>query len=84
MVATFEPVPKDKVPPRPTKKTSSAAKLIKMIEEMPSGEIYVVTPEGTETIRGLKTSIGRIASARSIEVEQWANEEGTALYVEKK
>ena len=44
-------------------------------------EVLKITPDEGKSLRGLKTSVGRITSSAKITVTSW--DDGTHLYVQK-
>lgn len=57
--------------------------LIDVIENLPDDKAVKITPDKGKSIRGLKVSVGRIASARNIEIQTETSEDGKILYVKK-
>jgi hypothetical protein len=79
----YKYVDESKAPAAPKLTTGNTEKLRKMVEDLPLGKVAVVTPAEGQSIRGMKTSIGRIASTRSFKIQQWQSEDGKTLYVKK-
>jgi hypothetical protein len=65
----------DKAPTPPAHKGAGKAQaFIELIESLPADKVAEITPEDGQTVRGIKVSIGRIASARKIEIQSWDSE----------
>ena len=68
--------------PAPPKKLSKvASELLEALSGLKKDEVLKLTPDEDKSIRGLKTSVGRIASNATVKVESW--DDGTAVYVKK-
>ena len=65
--------------PRPVSKT--AAEILAVLNRLKDGQVAKVTPSDDRSIRGLKTSFGRVASNHGIKVTSW--DDGTYLYVKR-
>ena len=69
--------------PEPPAKPSSkrAAEFIEMVENLPKNKVAKISPKEDQSLRGIKVSVGRIASNRSIKVRTW--DDGTHVYVRR-
>ena len=66
-------------PPRPVSKT--AAEILGILNRLKEGQVAKVTPSDDRSIRGLKTSFGRVASNHGLKVTSW--DDGAYLYVKR-
>ena len=70
--------------PAPPKKVSKAtAEILAAITALKKDEVLRLQPDPGKSLRGLKTSIGRIASSNNLKVESWSDANGDYLYVRK-
>jgi hypothetical protein len=68
--------------PVPPKKVSKVAQeVVLALQALKKDEVLKISPEADKSIRGLKTSIGRISSNAGIKVESY--DEGGFVYVKK-
>jgi len=68
--------------PAPPKKLSKVAnELMSALSNLKKDEVLKITPDTGKTLRGIKTSVGRITSGANVKVETW--DDGTAVYVKK-
>jgi len=68
--------------PSPTKKASKVAtEFLDAFNSLKKDEVLKVVPDEGKSLRGLKTSIGRIASNQGLKVDFW--DDGQALYVRR-
>lgn len=68
--------------PAPPKKMSGVAtELVNGINSLKKDEVLKLTPDEGKSLRGLKTSVGRISSSHGLKVESW--DDGEALYVRR-
>lgn len=69
-------------PPAPKKTGSSKAKMfIELIETLPEGKVAEIDPEEGQSVRGIKVSVGRVASTRGITIQSWDSD--GKVYVKK-
>jgi len=68
-------------PPPPKKLSKVASELVTALNELKKDEVLKLSPDEGKSMRGLKTSVGRITSNAGIKVESW--EADGALYVKK-
>lgn len=68
--------------PEPPKKMSQVAQqIVGGINGLKKDEVLRLQPDEGKSLRGLKTSVGRITKSHGIKVESW--DDGRALYVKK-
>jgi len=68
-------------PPRPLSK--GAAETLRIIQGIKDGHVARVTPEESQTIRGLKASFTRVARGQGIKIQTWTVDDDPSLYVRK-
>ncbi|HYH12623.1 MAG TPA: hypothetical protein VD789_09745 [Thermomicrobiales bacterium] len=56
-----------------------AAEIVNGISSLKKDEVLKLVPDEGKSLRGLKTSVGRITATHGIKVESW--DDGEALYV---
>ena len=66
-------------PPPPKKLSKVASELLAALTTLKKDEVLKLTPDEGKTVRGLKTSVGRISSNAKMKVESW--DDGTSVYV---
>lgn len=66
-------------PAPPRKMSKVAAEIVNAINSLKKDEVLRLTPDEGKSLRGLKTSVGRISSSHGLSVESW--DDGEALYV---
>jgi hypothetical protein len=70
--------------PAPPKKVYKAtAEFLVALNNLKKDEVLRLTPDDGKSLRGLKTSIGRIASENALKMESWSGTDGDVLYVRK-
>ena len=67
----IEVIKASEAPPPPPKMTKQAAELFDQLTRLKKDELLRLTPDDGKTVRGLKTSIGRIASNGGVRVESY-------------
>lgn len=70
-------------PPPPKKMSQVAEQLMSALKDLKKDEVLRLEPDEGKSIRGLKTSVGRITSNAGVKVESWTDQDETALYVKK-
>lgn len=68
-------------PPPPKKVSKVASELIEALNNLKRDELLKITPDTGKTVRGIKTSVGRVSSSAKIKVESW--DDGVSVYVKK-
>ena len=70
-------------PPPPKQMSKVAEQLVSALNSLKKDEVLKLEPDEGKSIRGLKTSVGRITSNAGIKVESWTDQDETAMYVKK-
>ena len=78
---TIERIKASEAPAPPKKLTPQTAEILSALNGLAKDEVLRLQADEGKTIRGLKTSIGRIASNAGIKIESWSVDD--ALYVKK-
>ncbi len=78
----IETVKASDAPPPPKKLSKVADQLVSALNGLKKDEILKVQPDEGKSLRGLKTSVGRISSNAGIKIESWSVDDET-LYVRK-
>ena len=68
-------------PNPPGKMSKIASELIASLSGLKRDEVLKITPDPGKTLRGVKTSVGRITANAKVKVETW--DDGTSVYVKK-
>ncbi len=79
---TFETMKLSDAPEAPKKLTKVAEQMVSALNSLKKDEVLKLSPDDGKSLRGLKTSLGRIASNADIKVESWSVDDNT-LYVRK-
>ena len=79
----IETIKASDAPPPPKKMSEAAREMLNAITRLKKDEVLRVQPDPDKTIRGLKTSVGRIASNNNLKIETWTDAEQGYLYVRK-
>lgn len=79
----IETIKASDAPPPPKKMFETAREMLNAITSLKKDEVLRVQPDPDKTIRGLKTSVGRIASNNDLKIETWTDAEEAYLYVRK-
>ena len=78
---TFETMKLADAPEAPKKLSKVAEQMVSALNGLKKDEVLKLSPDDGKSLRGLKTSLGRIASNAKITVTSW--DDGTSLYVQK-
>lgn len=78
-----EVIKASEAPEAPKKMSKGTAEILGAIQGLKKDEVVRLTPDEGKSIRGLKTSVGRIASNNNLKLSSWTDPEETALYVKK-
>ena len=70
-------------PPPPKKMAKATAELLAAMNGLKKDEVLRLTPDPGKGLRGLKTSVGRVASGSGLKIESWTDEAQEFLYVRK-
>jgi hypothetical protein len=69
--------------PAPPKKMSKASsEIYNAIVKLKKDEVLRIQPDPDKSLRGLKTSVGRVASSNDLKIETWSDEDDV-LYVRR-
>jgi len=68
-------------PPRALSK--GAAETLRIIQGIKDGQVAKITPDGSQSIRGLKASFTRVARGQGIKIQTWTVEDDPHFYVKK-
>ena len=79
----IEVIKASEAPPPPRKMSKVAEQLVAALNSLKKDEVLRLEPDEGKSLRGLKTSVGRITSNAGIKVESWTDQDETALYVKK-
>ena len=79
---TIETIKASEAPPPPKKMSKAAEEITNALSRLKKDEVLRLTPDEGKSMRGLKTSVGRISSSSGIKVESWSVDD-EALYVRK-
>jgi hypothetical protein len=63
--------------------SKGTAELLNAINRLKKDEVLRLQPDPDKSLRGLKTSVGRLASSNNLKLESWSNEAQEYLYVRK-
>ena len=77
----METIKASDAPPPPKKMSKVAAEMVSAINALKKDEVLRLVPDEGKSLRGLKTSVGRISSSHGLKVESW--DDGAALYVRR-
>lgn len=70
-------------PAPPRSQSKGAADALRIIQGIKDGQVAKVTPDGSQTMRGLKASFTRVARGQGIKIQSWTVEGDPTLYVKK-
>lgn len=79
----IETIKASEAPPPPKKVSQATQEILDAINRLKKDEVLRMQPDSGKSMRGLKTTIGRIASNNDLKVESWADPEEDFLYVRK-
>ena len=78
----IEVIKASEAPAAPPKLSKAAEQLVNARKGLKKDEVLKLQPDEGKSLRGLKTSVGRISSRAGIEIESW-NVDDQTLYVRK-
>ena len=78
---TIEVIKVSEAPQAPKKLSKVADQLVTALNALKKDEVLKLSADEGKSLRGLKTSVGRITSNAGIKVTSW--DDGTYLYVQK-
>ncbi|MBA3379257.1 MAG: hypothetical protein M3440_01515 [Chloroflexota bacterium] len=79
---TIETIKLADAPEAPKKLSKVAEQLVSALNGLKRDEVLKLSPDEGKSLRGLKTSVGRVSSNAGIKVESWSVDD-TNLYVRK-
>jgi len=79
----IETIKATEAPPPPKKVSKSSQEILNAINGLKKDEVLRLQPDPEKSMRGLKTSVGRVASSNRLKVESWTDEEHQYLFVRK-
>ncbi len=79
---SIETIKLSDAPQAPRKLSRVAEQLVSALNGLKKDEVLKLAPDDGKSLRGLKTSVGRVSSNAGIKVESWAVDD-TNLYVRK-
>jgi hypothetical protein len=77
----FEVIKASEAPVLPKTQSKIAHELLAALSALKKDEVLKLTPDDGKTVRGIKTSVGRIAANAGVKVNSW--DDGEAVYVSK-
>lgn len=77
----IETIKASDAPPPPKKMSKIASEIVSGLNRLKKDEVLKLVPDEGKSLRGLKTSVGRISSSHELKVESW--DDGEALYVRR-
>jgi len=77
----IETIKASDAPEAPKKMSKVAEQLVTALNGLKKDEVLKLQPDEGKSLRGLKTSVGRITSNAGIKVESW--DDGKNVYVKK-
>jgi hypothetical protein len=77
----IETIKASDAPAAPKKMSKVAEQLVTALNGLKKDEVLKLSPDEGKSLRGLKTSIGRISSGAGIKVSSW--DDGENVYVKK-
>jgi hypothetical protein len=79
---TIEVIKASEAPPAPKKVPQATAEFLAALNSLKKDEVLRLTPDEGKSMRGLKTSVGRMSSSAKVKVNSWEGDDGN-LYVQK-
>jgi hypothetical protein len=79
----IETIKASDAPPPPKKMSKASSELLSAINRLNKDEVLRIQPDPGKSVRGLKTSVGRLASTNKLKLESWSDEGQEYLYVRK-
>lgn len=79
---SIETIKLSDAPDAPRKLSKVAEQLVSALNGLKRDEVLKLSPDEGKSLRGLKTSVGRISSNAGIKVESWSVDDSN-LYVRK-
>ena len=82
-VMKFEYIKETDAPAQPKPISRRANEILEVINGLKEGQVAKITLDAGQSVRGLKTSFGRVASGRGIKVRSWSVPGEQVVYVKK-
>ncbi|MDQ4044987.1 MAG: hypothetical protein M3173_06010 [Chloroflexota bacterium] len=79
----IETIKASEAPPPPKKMSKATQEILEAINRLKRDEVLRLQPDPDKSMRGLKTSVGRVASSNDLQIESWTDEAQEYLYVRK-
>ena len=79
----IEIIKASEAPAPPPKMSASAQAIYSALSKLKKDEVLRLQPAEGKSMRGLKTSVGRVASRNNLKIESWTDETQEYLYVRK-
>lgn len=79
----IETIKASEAPPPPRKMSKSSQAIFSALSALKKDEVLRLQPDPDKSMRGLKTSVGRVASRNALKVESWTDDNDEYLYVRK-
>lgn len=77
----IETIKATEAPGIPSKQSKAAAELLNALRALKKDEVFKLSPDFGKSVRGLKTSVGRITKGANVRVSTW--DDGEAVYINK-
>lgn len=77
----IETIKASDAPPPPKKVSKVTTEFLNAFNALKKDEVLKMVPDEGKSLRGLKTSVGRMTSTQGLKVESW--DDGQALYVRR-
>lgn len=69
--------------PKKTQVSKSVKYFREILESLDPGKVAIIEPEGEQTPRGIRISVGRIASGMGLKVTSWSLDGAPEVYVKR-
>lgn len=79
----IETIKASEAPPPPKKMSKATQEILDAITWLKRDEVLRLQPDTDKSMRGLKTSVGRVASSNDLKIETWTDPEEDFLYLSK-
>ncbi len=79
----IETIKASEAPPPPKKMSRSSQAIFSALSALKKDEVLRLQPDPDKSMRGLKTSVGRVASSNNLKIETWTDPTEDYLYVRK-
>lgn len=79
----IETIKSSEAPPPPKKMSESSQQIFTALSALKKDEVLRLQPDPDKSMRGLKTSVGRVASRNKLKIESWTDEREESLYVRR-